>query len=254
VKSPDDAHGVGAAQDAGPWTTARLAIDDAAADQGIAGLAADLQRVCRAAASSLSLVGAVVLVITGPCDAVVLSSSDPRSRRFGELPFEVGEGPSLAALSLARPVLVPALGDGSSASWPGYASAAGAAGVRAVYAIPLHVGAVRLGVLELYGAATRALTSAELSLALVFARAATDSLVDSPAGSSGVPVTDQWMAALERRVEVHQAQGMVAVDLGLGLADAIALMRANSFTLGVSLLELARRVIAGERLPLTGAP
>ena len=72
---------------------------------------------------------------------------------------------------------------------PGYVSAMSQGGVAATYTFPLHVGAVRLGVLELYGAQVRSLGPDEISVALVFAEAATDSLVDPPAerlgGTSG---------------------------------------------------------------------
>jgi hypothetical protein len=120
-----------------------------------------------------------------------------------------------------------------------------------VYALPLHVGAVRLGVLELYSARIRLLSSAELSLAMAFAEAATDGLVDAT-GSSVALLDDRSVEAMDRRVEIHQAQGMVTVDLGVDLAEALALMRAHAFGRGLSLLEVARRILGGERLDATG--
>ncbi len=47
------------------------------------------------------------------------------------------------------------------------------------------------------------------------------------------------------RTEVHQAQGMVMVFLGLSLAEALVLMRARAFATGRSLTELARDVVFG---------
>jgi hypothetical protein len=229
---------------------ARRAISEAVAEESLSGLPAALQRICRAATWSLSLVGAVVQVGTGAGDAVVLASSDGASRRLGEVAFEVGEGPCLEALSFARPVLVSDLMGEGQARWPGYVSAVRDKGVRAVFALPLHVGAVRLGVLELYGARVRSLSSAELSIALAFTRAATDSLIDSPSGSSDAFVDGRCAQAMDRRVEIHQAQGMVTVDLGVDLAEALALIRAHAFGLDLSLLEVARRILAGERLQL----
>jgi hypothetical protein len=196
------------------------------------------------------LVGAVVQVGTGSGDAVVLASSDGASRRLGEVPFEVGEGPCLEALSFARPVLVSDLLGEGQARWPGYVSVVRDHGVRAVFALPLHVGVVRLGVLEMYGARARALSSAELSLALAFTRAATDSLVDAPSGSSVTLLDDRCVRAMDRRIEIHQAQGMVTVDLGVDLAEALALMRAHAFGLDLPLLEVARGILAGERLQI----
>lgn len=237
-----------AAGGADTWERARQAMAEAVADESMVGLPAALQRICRAATTSLSLSGAVVQVITRSDEAVVLASSDDASRRLGELPFEVGEGPSVDAFAIARPVLVPdLLGEGQS-RWPGYVSVIGGDGLRAAYALPLHVGAARLGVLELYGGRIHSLSPAELSLALVFAQAAIDSLLDPPSGSSVALLDDPQVEAMDRRVEIHQAQGMVTVDLGVDLAQALALMRAHAFSRGITLLQIARLILAGEQL------
>jgi GAF domain len=222
----------------------------AIADESLSGLPAALQRICRAVTGSLLLGGAVVQVITDSREAVVLASSDEASHRLGEIPFEVGEGPCLDAFTIARPVLVQDLLGEGQFRWPGYVSAIRGDGVLAVYALPLHVGAVRLGVLELYGARVRSLSSAELSLALVFAQAATDSLLEPPSGSSAL-LEDRNAEGMGHWIEIHQAQGMVTVDLGLDLAEALSLMRAHAFSRDLPLLSLARMILAGERIDVT---
>jgi hypothetical protein len=251
VNAHDDLTPSSAAGDSVAWTYARRAMSAAVADESLSGLPAALQRICRAVTSSLLLSGAAVQVITDSREAVVLASSDGASHRLGEIPFEVGEGPCLDAFTMGRPVLVrDLLGEGQS-RWPGYVSAVIGAGLRATYALPLHVGAVRLGVLELYGARVHSLSSAELSRALVFAQAATDSLLDPPSGASVALLENRNAEGVGHWVEIHQAQGMVTVDLGLDLAGALALMRAHAFGRGLSLLELARMILAGERLHVT---
>ena len=54
------------------------------------------------------------------------------------------------------------------------------------------------------------------------------------------------------RAEVHQAQGMVMVDLGVDLTDALIRMRAHAFARGIPLVELAREILAGLRLAPSG--
>ena len=248
-----DAPSGSAADESGARELAGHALAGAVVDEGLTSLPAALQRICRATTSSLSLAGAAVQVITGTSDPVVLGSSDSVSRRLGEIPFEVGEGPCLEAFAIARPVLVPDLLGGGQSRWPGYVSAIAGEGVGAVFALPLHVGAVRLGVLEAYGAAARSLSTLEVSVALVLAEIATACLIDTPDGSASALLDDHGlMKAMERRVEIHQAQGMVTVDLGVGLAEALALMRAHAFSRDLPLLELARLILAGERIALLG--
>lgn len=247
METPDDHTTVEAGLDQASWSVARAAMENSAADPSLSGLAAGLQRICRAASSSLGLAGAAVHLITGEREAVV-ASSDDASRQIGELPFEVGEGPCLDAFALARPVLVPDLLLMGPSRWPGYVSALNGHGVRASYSFPLHVGAARLGVLDLYGASARSLAADELSLALVFAKAATETLLARPSGSTVALLDDLGLGAMDGRLEIHQAQGMVTVDLGLDLAEALAMMRAHAFSREISLFEIALLILAGERL------
>jgi len=107
---------------------------------------------------------------------------------------------------------------------------------------------VRLGVLDLYGASPRSLTPTEVSLALVFARVAIETLLDGSDGSSVALLDDPQVGVMHGRLEIYQAQGMVKVDLGVDLAEALALMRAHAFGRDVTLLDVARLILDGERL------
>jgi hypothetical protein len=247
VDRHDDQTPAGDGREHTSWRLARAAMAQTHADPSLSGLAAGLQRVCRAATSSLGLLGAVVHLITGEREALV-ASSDEASRRLGELPFEVGEGPCLEAFALARPILVPDLMLMGPPRWPGYLSAVDGHGLRASYSFPLLVGAVRLGVLDLYGASPRSLTPTEVSLALVFARVAIETLLDGSDGSSVALLDDPQVGVMHGRLEIYQAQGMVKVDLGVDLAEALALMRAHAFGRDVTLLDVARLILDGERL------
>jgi hypothetical protein len=124
--------------------------------------------------------------------------------------------------------------------------------VRASYSFPLHIGATRLGVLDLYGAQVRTLTSELMSMAFVFAEVATESVLEPPPGAPGGLLEDRRVGAMERRLEIYQAQGMVMVDFGIDLAAALAMMRAHAFSSDVPLLEVAQAILAGERLALAG--
>ena len=54
---------------------------------------------------------------------------------------------------------------------------------------------------------------------------------------------------LDHRAEIHQAQGMVMVDLSVDLAEALLRMRAHAFQGGLPLIQVARAIIAGLVLP-----
>ncbi len=176
------------------------------------------------------------------------ASSDSWSAEVAEVAFTVGEGPSIDALARRRPVLVADLAT-AGRRWPGYVQAAGEVDLRAVHSFPLLVGGVTLGLLELYATATQTLEEDGALLALAYSDLATRTLL----GEEAKLDNGTWEPLVDPRAEVHQAQGMVMVDLGIDLAEALVRMRAHAFTEGVAVIDLARAIIAGFVLP-TAAP
>ncbi|HET9996288.1 MAG TPA: GAF and ANTAR domain-containing protein [Nocardioides sp.] len=231
----------------GPEDRRRLVVSllrDAVADTDVSGLAAALQRLCRAVTGALVLRGAAVHLMAQHAETGVAASSDLESRGVAELQFTSNEGPAVVAFRTRRPVMVPDLLL-ARGRWPGFCSLALERGVTGVFAFPLHEGAVSFGVLELYADGRGPLDGPDIATAATFARAATDLLLDgdtiTPAGDLDAGLS----TALVDRSRIHQAQGMVMVDLGITLTEALARMRARAFSSGTSLLEVADEVIAG---------
>ena len=73
-------------------------------------------------------------------------ASDAVSARLEELQFTMGEGPDAEDFAFGSPMLIPDL-ESMAARWPGFTPAAAAAGARAMFALPLQDGAIRVGVL-----------------------------------------------------------------------------------------------------------
>jgi hypothetical protein len=120
--------------------------------------------------------------------------------------------------------------------------AARAAGLRAVFALPLQVGGIRLGVLDLYRETAGMLPPEQLAEALSFADAATLLLLHLQAEGSA---SASRLAVLDDRAEVHQATGVVSVRAGVSLGEALLLLRARAYSEGRPLGELARDVLDG---------
>ena len=209
-----------------------------------AGIVGGLRRLCRAAVTSVPASGADVSVITEAGARGVGAASDHASRRIDELQFTLGEGPCIDAFSTRRPVLEPNLGGGGALRWPVYSPAAQREGVRAVFAFPLQIGAARLGVLDLYREEVGSLTREALAQALSFADVALTLLLDAQEQAAPGAAADGLDAALEYRFELHQAQGMVMVQLGISLAEALAVLRAYAYSHDRHLTEVARDVVA----------
>jgi hypothetical protein len=114
-----------------------------------------------------------------------------------------------------------------------------------VFAFPLQVGAVCVGVLDIYQDRPEPMPAVAVGSALGFADLAMEILVDGQAAASAGQVEPDVNQVLALRLEVYQAQGMVMVDLGVSLTQAMALLRAHAFTLGRPLGDVARDVVAG---------
>jgi hypothetical protein len=218
-----------------------------------AGVVADLRRLCRAATAALSGSGAGVSVMAEDGVRGVTAASDAVAERLEELQFVSGEGPCIEAYEARRPVLVPDVRDGTASRWPVYTPGLDGLGVGAVFAFPLQIGAARLGVLDIFRSEHGSLTADELGEALVFADAAVAVLLDGQAVAGPGGPLPGIVEAVDSRAELFQAQGMVTVQLGVSLTDALARIRARAFADNRPLLEVARDIVA-RRLNLGSDP
>lgn len=201
-------------------------------------------RLCTAASKLLDAAGVGVSI--GASDDIgdsglqTVCATD--GARDGEaLQFDLGEGPAYAAHQTGWPVQVPDLERDDA--WPAFAEAAAARGLRAVFAFPLRSGSVGLGALTLYQRVAGELTSEQYADALVVARFALSLFTSLQAGRPADELDQVFLDGLSTSVEVHQASGVVSVQLGITVGAALAVMRAHAFAEACSLAEIATQVI-----------
>lgn len=167
--------------------------------------------------------------------------SDPTSARIEELQFTLGEGPCVDAFSQGHPVLAADLTlREHRLRWPAFTEGAVAAGVLAVFALPLCIGAIRLGVIDLYRDTPGPLTDGELSEALVFADTAALLLLAEDHGDGAL-----WTEQAENGYQavVHQATGMVMAQLRSTVPEAFVRLRAYAYAQERSVVDVARDVV-----------
>ncbi|WP_045745725.1 GAF and ANTAR domain-containing protein [Actinoplanes rectilineatus] len=222
----------------------RRLVDAQPVDAGL------LQRICLATVEALSASGSGISVMTADGMRGVCATSDPVSERVEELQFILGEGPCIDAFAARRPILTADLSDGAGFRWPVYTPAARDAGVRAVFAFPLQVGAARLGVMDVFRDRVGPLTGTELQLAFTFAELTVEALLNLQQGD--ISAGDGAMALdFGRRAELFQAQGMVMVQLGVSIGEALVRIRAYAFAENRRLEDVARDIVQ-RRLRLDG--
>ncbi len=202
------------------------------------------QRLCALCVQATSASGASLGVASDGQRSTVCAT-DAVSDRLEELQITFSEGPCVEALRDGRPVLVGDLSGDSERRWPWFAPAAVEAGARGFFVLPLQVGAIRLGVLSLYRTSPGSLEDEELHDARVLAEAATLLLtLDDTAHSA-----EAFLWAIgdrsRFRAQVHQAVGVLMVQLDLDARDAFARLCAHSYVEGVPVAEVAEGIVTG---------
>jgi hypothetical protein len=208
-------------------------------------LADQLRGLCAEAVTSLPAFGAGLSVVAKERQFSLLAAADPVSERLEELQFVLGEGPCVDAAANRRPVLVADLADDGPRRWPMYSAAAQETGVRAIFAFPLQVGAAQLGVLDLFRAEPGPLSAPELARAFAVADNAIVMLLDGQARDAAVGDGSPTVtASLAAPLELFQAQGMVMVQIGSDLTEAMARIRAYAYAEDRRLVDVARDIVA----------
>lgn len=171
--------------------------------------------------------------------------SDPTAEKLERLQFTLGEGPCVDAWAGRSPVLVPDLESPGSAvteRWPTFLAEAFGLGVRAVFAFPLRIGAHSLGAVDFYRKAAGPLEDRDVVRSLTVVDTIALALLDGDAELDGA-----FGAESLHNLEVHRAAGMVMVQMGSSIEEAVLRLRATSFAEGVPIDALARAVVHGER-------
>jgi hypothetical protein len=205
------------------------------------GLADRLVRVGR---DAMNVTGVGLSLMTGSGPTAVLAATDGAARVIEELQFSLGEGPCVESVKTGRPVLHDDLAQTAAQLWPGFTPAALDAGVSAVFAFPLQVGAITLGALDLSRDFVGPLEDGDVKEAVALAAAATALLLHLQLASEPGDVHADLANRLMDRAVVHQASGMVAVQIEADLVDALIVLRARAFASDRPIVDVARDVVA----------
>jgi hypothetical protein len=217
----------------------------------IAGDSPEVQPLCAGCRSTLGVTGVGIMMMFDDTIAGSVCSSDATSARIEELQFTLGEGPCVDAYRLDRPVAEPDLVAPEASRWVAFAESAVEAGARAVFGFPVRTGTARLGALNLYNDHPGGLGDDQYLDALVVAEIAAQVILAVQAGLPPGELAAELEQTSDLRYVVHQAAGMVSVQLNVSVAHALIRLRAHAFGAERSLTDVAGEVVA-RRLRLAG--
>jgi hypothetical protein len=202
------------------------------------------RRVCELSAELTGVTGAGIMLLSPDRPLGSIGATDDVVATLARLQHDLGEGPAVDAYQDQASVQVPDLAEDGRRRWVAFCGPAIDAGASAVFAFPLQVGAVRLGAVHLYRGASGALNTEQLADGMVLADIAAQSLLVTQSGVPSGELALEVRRSGDFQLVVHQAAGMVSVQLGTSVAEALVRIRARAFAEGRPVQDLARDVVA----------
>jgi hypothetical protein len=204
--------------------------------------------LCRAGVEVLGVAGmSLMLRVDGMPTPVC--ASNPLAAHLEDLQHTLGEGPGIDAEESGRPVMEPDLARPRLARWVAFGPAALTAGASALFSFPLRLGAVRLGALTLHEPSAGRLTDGQHADALTMAGVMFNAILTMQSGAPAGTLSPDLKTLIDYRAEVHQASGMVSVQLGVSVGEALVRIRAHAYVTERPLAEVSADVV-GRRLQL----
>ena len=192
----------------------------------------------------LDVTAAGLMLAAPEGDLRVVASSSEEMRLVELFEIQSQEGPCPDCYRTGEPVLSPDLAT-DDRRWPRFGPVALEAGFRSVHAIPMRLRGVTIGALNLFRTDVGSLDEADVVAAQALADVATIAVLQHRAAIQAHVVVDQLNHALDSRIMIEQAKGMLAARVGLDMDDAIAWMRNHARSHGLHLVDVAQSIIEG---------
>jgi len=190
-------------------------------------------------------VRAAGLMLAAPDGGLRAMAASSEATRLLEL-FEIQEreGPCLDCYASAQPVAHSDLTQAID-RWPRFAPEALAAGFRGVQALPMRLRDRVIGALNLFLAEPRPMRRDDVEAAQAFADVATIAILQHRASLEAQVLNERLHQALNTRVVIEQAKGMVAERKGLDMEASFATLRNHARNHNLRLADVASAVIDG---------
>jgi hypothetical protein len=191
----------------------------------------------------VSACGILLADQAGSLNLVAASTEQARLLELAQI--QNAEGPCMDAYRTLTGVTCPDLAaDGGR--WPTFTRAALEAGFAAVHAVPMRLRKEAVGAFNLFSADAGALDAETTELGQALADVATIGILHERAIRRHEIVTEQLQVALNSRIVIEQAKGVLAERLHLGIDAAFSALRGYARERNLKLAEVARAVAAGE--------
>jgi GAF domain-containing protein len=194
----------------------------------------------------LDVAAAGIMLASPAGDLRVMASSSEEMRLLELFELQSQEGPCLDCYNSGQPVVNVDLA-GDDPRWPQFAQRATAAGFRSVHALPMRLRGSVLGALNMFHVDTGQMRPADVAAAQALADVATIAILQHRAAAEAKLLNEQLSEALNTRIVIEQAKGMIAQRRGVHMEAAFTALRDHARTHNLRLADVARDVIDGHQ-------
>lgn len=175
----------------------------------------------------------------------VMACTDEKTKLLELFQVQADEGPCLECYHSGHQVAIDDLNQ-MIERWPSFAPAAIAEGYAGVHAFPLRLRENTIGALNLFSTRTGALAEDDLHIAQALADVATIGLLQERAIAHSESIVEQLEGALNSRVIIEQAKGVLAERGDLDMDEAFRRLRSHARNTSTRLTDLAHDVVGGK--------
>ncbi len=176
----------------------------------------------------------------------VMAATNEAMRSVEIFAVQADEGPCVDCYHSGQPVS--ATDNTMVERWPRFGPVALAAGYHSVHAFPMRLRGTRIGALNLFNIAPREMTEDDVKGAQALADMATIGVFEHSAALEAQRLNEQLAHALNSRIVVEQAKGVIAERHAVDVVMAFSLLRSHARNHHVRLVDLAADVVAGKVL------
>jgi transcriptional regulator with GAF, ATPase, and Fis domain len=174
----------------------------------------------------------------------LMASTVERARLLELFELQAEEGPCLDSFTTGGPVTNVDLAEAQD-RWPRFSPAAVEAGFGGTHALPMRLRRQVIGALNLFTDRQTALDEDAVAIAQAMADVATIGLLHERNLAEQTLLSEQLQTALNSRVLIEQAKGVLAARAGISVADAFTRMRTHARRDGVTLTAVAAALVEG---------
>jgi transcriptional regulator with GAF, ATPase, and Fis domain len=202
-----------------------------------------LQSLVETCAEALDVTAAGLLLLDpdhGTLDVVASTSEETRTVETMQLSAEAG--PCIECFETSKVVVVPDITRVPS-HWSAFRDSALELGFAAVAAVPLHLRTETIGALNLFRDQVGEPSPGDLRAAQALADVATIGILHERTVRAGDVLREQLQGALNSRVLIEQAKGLLAQTHDVGMDEAFALLRSYARERQRPLADVARALV-----------